>query len=139
MFDDGVFTTIMFLDYGRDYAQAPDADVYAYGLDGNWRDSFDDSVADPQDLYLARMPHDEIQDRTAWEFFAGSNDDDGEPTWSRIIDDRAAVLHDDRVLYPGDAANLTVISQGGIVYDDPLDTYLYTSWTELTFELYYGI
>lgn len=137
MFDDGVFTTIMFLDYGRDYAQAPDADVYAYGLDGNWRDSFDDSVADPQDLYLARMPHDEIQDRTAWEFFAGSNDD-GEPTWSRIIDDR--------VLYPGDAANaqggaanLTVISQGGIVYDDPLDTYLYTSWTELTFELYYDI
>lgn len=139
MFDDHVFTTIMFLDYGKDYAEAPDDYVYAYGLDGNWRDSFDDSVPDPEDLYLARVAKDAIQDRTAWEFSTGPD------TWSDDIDDRVAVLHDDRKLYPDTAdatggtvglANLSVISQGGVVYDQPLDRYLYTSWTELTFEFY---
>ena len=69
-----------------------------------------------------------------------------EPSWSPDIGDRVAVLHDDRRLYPssGDtadgqtvgAANLSVISQGGVVYDAPLDRYLYTSWTELSYEFY---
>ncbi|MGV8978525.1 MAG: hypothetical protein ACOH17_10815 [Cellulomonas sp.] len=137
MFNDGVFTTIMFLDYGKDYANAPDDYVYAYGLDGNWRDSFDDSAPDPEDLYLARVPRVSVQDRGAWQFSTGTG------TWSADIDDRVAVLHDDRRLYPGAAVggtvgahDLSVISQGGIVYDKPLDRYLYTSWTELTFEFY---
>jgi hypothetical protein len=137
MFSDGVFTTVLFLDYGKDYGHAPDDWVYAYGLDGNWRDSFDDSVADPQDLYLARMPKTGIQDRATWEFYTGTKDDT--PTWSPAIDDRRPVLHDDRHLYPDlekGARNLTVISQGGVVYDAPLQRYLYTSWTEYTFEFY---
>jgi len=33
-------------------------------------------------------------------------------------------------------SNTTVISQGSIVYNAPLDRYLYTSWSEYTFELY---
>ncbi len=137
MFDDGLFTTIMFLDYGKDYANAPDDYVYAYGLDGNWRDSFDDSVPDPEDLYLARVPKGSVQDRAAWEFSTGAG------TWSADIADRVPVLHDDRRLYPGTseggtvgAHDLSVISQGGVVYDKPLDRYLYTSWTELSFEFY---
>jgi hypothetical protein len=137
MFDDGVFTTIMFLDYGKDYAEAPADYVYAYGLDGNWRDSFDDSAPDPEDLYLARVPKGSVQERSAWEFSTGPD------TWSSDIADRVAVLHDDRRLYPGTsdggtvgAHDLSVISQGGVVYDKPLDRYLYTSWTELTFEFY---
>jgi hypothetical protein len=137
MFSDGVFTTVLFLDYGKDYGHAPDDWVYAYGLDGNWRDSFDDSVADPPDLYLARMPKTGIQDRATWEFYTGAKDDT--PTWSPAIDDRRPVLHDDRHLYPDlekGARNLTVISQGGVVYDAPLQRYLYTSWTEYTFEFY---
>jgi hypothetical protein len=34
------------------------------------------------------------------------------------------------------ARNMTVISQGGVVYNKPLNRYLYTSWTEYTFEFY---
>ncbi|MGH3705283.1 MAG: DUF4185 domain-containing protein [Agromyces sp.] len=142
MFDDHVFTTIMFADFGKDAEHAPDGYLYAYGLDGNWRDSFDDSVPDPVDLWLARVPQDAVLDRGAWEFFAGLDGD--EPSWSPDLADRVAVLHDERVQHPSDAAaddgqtvgasNLSVISQGGVTFDEPLGLYLYTSWTELTFE-----
>jgi hypothetical protein len=142
MFADHVFTTVFFLDFGRGGEHRPDGYVYAYGLDGNWRDSFDDSVPDPQDLYLARVPEDRIQDRASWEFYAGGGD---APVWSSDIADRVAVLHDERRRYPSDgqatggtvgAADLSVISQGGVLYDAPLGRYLYTSWTELTYEFY---
>src|SRR5689334_17734762 len=39
MFDNYRFTTIMFLDFGKDGANAIDGYVYAYGLDYNWRSS----------------------------------------------------------------------------------------------------
>lgn len=143
MFDDHVFTTIMFLDYGQGNAASPDGWVYAYGLDGNWRDSFDDTVADPQDLYLARVPDGSILDRSAWQFAASTEGD--EPTWSADIEDREPVLTDTRRQYPADgeasggtvgASDLSVISQGGVVYIPGLQRYVYTSWTELTFEFY---
>jgi hypothetical protein len=81
-----------------------------------------------------------VQDRGAWQFAAGT-DDSGKPTWSDRIEDRRAVLHDDRHVYPdvftdGRQENMTTLSQGGIVYDKGLDRYLYTSWTEYTFEFY---
>ena len=38
------FTTIFFLDYGKDSAQAIDGYVYAYAMDNNWREQ--------QSLYL---------------------------------------------------------------------------------------
>ncbi|MFI6346039.1 hypothetical protein [Streptomyces sp. NPDC050560] len=140
MFGDGVFTTVMFLDYGKGYENAPDGYVYAYGLDHNWRDSFDDSVPDPVDLFLARVPRDQVMDRSAWQFASGT-DAAGEPAWSSDIAKRTPVLHDDRHVYQdvytaGRAKNMTVLSQGGIVYDKPLNRYLYTSWTEYTFEFY---
>ncbi len=56
MFGGGAFTTIMFLDYGKDYANAIDGYVYAYGLDHNQRDSFANRVPDPVDVYLGRVP-----------------------------------------------------------------------------------
>jgi hypothetical protein len=34
------------------------------------------------------------------------------------------------------AQDLSVISQGGVTYLPRLDRYIYTSWTELTFEFY---
>lgn len=140
MFDDGVFTTVMFLDYGKDYQHAPDGYVYAYGLDHNWRDSFNDRVPDPVDLYLARVPRESVMDRAAWEFVSGL-DASGEPTWSGDIADRSPVLHDDRHVYQdvyteGRAKNMTTLSQGSIVYNPGLQRYLYTSWTEYTFEFY---
>ncbi len=140
MFPGGVFTTVMFLDYGKAYANAPDGYVYAYGLNHNWRDSFTDSVPDPTDVHLARVPRASVMDRSAWQFVNGY-DTSGTPTWSADINQRVAVLHDDRYIYQqgytaGRAHNMTVLSQGGVVYDKPLTRYIYTSWTEYTFEFY---
>lgn len=144
MFDDYVFTTVMFLDLGQSNGLAGQVEpggegyVYAYGLDNNWRDSFSDIVPDPVDLWLARVPIGSIQDRASWEFFAGTQGD--EPRWSADIADRVAVLHDERRVYPtlmvDGPFDSSVISQGGIVYDAPIDRYLYTSWTEFTWEMY---
>lgn len=140
MFDNGVFSTVMFLDYGKAYGNAPDGYVYAYGLDHNWRDSYDDSVPDPADVYLGRVPRGAVQNRSAWEFVVGS-DTSGNPVWSSDITKRTPVLHDDRHVYQnvytgGRARNLSVLSQGGVVYDKPLKRYIYTSWSEYTFEFY---
>ncbi|MGH3356337.1 MAG: DUF4185 domain-containing protein [Nocardioidaceae bacterium] len=140
MFTDHVFTTVWFADFGRGSAWAPDRYVYAYGLDGNWRDSFDDSVEDPEDVFLARVPQSRVQDRGAWQFFTGI-DHTGRPGWSRDIGARSPVLHDGRRLYEqtystNRVSDLSVISQGGVTYVPGLDRYLYASWTEYTFELY---
>ena len=147
MFTDHLFTTIFFLDLGRDSGDAEDAlgtegarYVYAYGLDGNWRTSYSHTVSDPVDLYLARTPKDAVENRSRWEFFAGLRG--GAPLWAKEIEDRQPVLRDARRQYPTFhnprqyPRNLSVISQGGVVYIKPLRRYLYTSWTEYTFEFY---
>lgn len=141
MFTNYTFTTVFFLDFGKSNSHATvlgpkDAKyVYAYGLDNNWRDSVDNSVPDPLDLYLARAPIRSIQDISAWEFFSGTSE---APEWSRDIDMRKPVLHDTQRVYPGDqtADGFSVLSQGSVVYNAPLDRYLYTSWTDYTFEFY---
>lgn len=140
MFDNYLFTTIMFLDYGKDGANNTfDSYVYAYGLDNNWRDSFSDTVPDPTTLYLARVPKDSVQDRGKWEFY--SSDLNGDAKWTTDIKARQPVLQDDRRVYSKvldnvAPSNMTVLSQGGIVYNKPLKRYIYTSWTEFTFEFY---
>lgn len=133
MFDDHAFTTIWFADFGR--GGGSESYVYAYGLDGNWRDSFDDTVPDPQDVFLARIPRAKVQDRKAWQFYSGPG-----PRWSKDIGDRKPVLTDPRRLYQQtfgtNISNLSVISQGGVTYLPKLRKYIYTSWTEYTFEFY---
>lgn len=140
MFDHHVFTTVFFADFGRGGEWNPDRYVYAYGLDGNWRDSFSDSVADPTDVYLARVPKDRVQQRSAWEFYAGRTAS-GAARWSSDVGRRRAVLHDPRQEYrqvfdTNRISRLTVLGQGGVLYDKPLRRYLYLSWTEYTFEFY---
>ena len=136
MFSNHVFTTIWFLDFGqsstrRSVLGAADAGyAYAYGLDGNWRASYSNTVPDPVDLYLALVPLNAIQDRTRWTFFAGLTGS-GAPTWTADINGRQAVLHDDRTVYGN-----TIVSQGGVVYNPGLNRYLYSSWSEATFEFY---
>jgi hypothetical protein len=137
MFSHNVMTTLFFLDHGKDGVDNPDpAYVYAYGLDNNWRGSYAHSVPDPLEVYLARVPKTSIQDARTWEYSTGLN------RWSApgAIAQRRAVLHDDRRVYKNGSANglrnLSVISQGGVVYDKPLKRYIYTSWTEYTFEFY---
>lgn len=141
MFADGVFTTVWFADFGRggaDSADAPDKYVYAYGLDGNWRDSFNDSATDPQQVFLARVPKASVQNRSAWQFFTGERK--GNAVWSAKVKDKKPVLTDTRRPYQqtynhGDPA-FSVIGQGGVTYDKPLKRYIYTSWTEYTYEFY---
>ena len=141
MFDDYVFTTVMFLDYGKDGENNTSDDyVYAYGLDNNWRDSFSDTVPDPTRLYLARLPKDSVQNVDTWEFYVG--DLEGEAEWSEPgkIEDRKPVLHDERRVYSDllndGLSDMSIISQGSIVYNQPIDRYIYSSWTEYTFEFY---
>ncbi|HET9817960.1 MAG TPA: hypothetical protein VFP92_02195 [Rhodanobacteraceae bacterium] len=151
MFTDHAFTTIFFLDFGKagEHARVLGREdsryAYAYGIDYNWRDPTDPALPSTTDLYLARVPTDRIQDRAAWRFFAGPGDD-GAPRWVEDIGARKPVLHDARTVYPklrcggrpvnAEASNVSVISQGGVVYNAPLKRYLYTSWTWYTFEFY---
>lgn len=130
MFSGGVFTTVMFLDYGKGYRNARSGYVYAFGLDGNWRDSYSDVVPDPTELFLARVPRAQVQDRAKWEFYQGISH--GRPTWTRQIGKKEPVLTDTRRSPLGNS----VISQGGLVYVPAQHRYIYTSWTENTFEFY---
>lgn len=141
MFDDHTFTTMWFADFGQGGEWAPDDYVYVYGLDGNWRDSFNDRVDDPADVFLARVPRDKVADRGAWRFYAGTKGPHGKLRWSDNIDERRPVLHDTRRVYQqmleaGFAHDMTVLSQGHVLYNEPLGRYLYTSWTEYTLEMY---
>lgn len=139
MFRDYTFTTLMFLDYGKNNEHAPDEYVYVYGLDGNWRGSFNNRVPDPTALYLARVPKGRIQDRSAWQFFAGMGGE-GRPTWSADLEAKRPVLSTERRVYRKVFApivrDLTVLAQASVTYNAPLKRYLYTSWTEFTFEFY---
>jgi hypothetical protein len=127
-----LFTTIFFLDFGKNSSNALDQYVYAYGLDNNWRSQ--------QSLYLARVLNSSVQTRSAWQFFTGV-DGSGIPSWSSDITRKVPVLSDTRLLYPvmfgtDCPANQPVIAQGGVVYDKPLDRYLFTTWSCATHELY---
>jgi hypothetical protein len=139
MFDDYQFTTMMFLDYGRNSEHAPDEYVYVYGTDHNWRDSFTRAVPDPVDLYLARVHRTAILNRAEWQFFAGF-DLYGDPAWSSDIGQRVSVLHHDQaeVASWGGTRGLsnTALGQGGVVYNKPLNRYIYTTWTQFTFQFY---
>jgi hypothetical protein len=127
-----LFTTIFFLDYGKNSNEAIDQYVYAYGMDNNWRSQ--------QALYLARVPASSVQSRSAWQFFTGT-DASGTPIWISDITQKRAVLTDTRLLYPimfgtDCPAQDAVIAQGGVVYDKPLQRYLFTSWSCSTHEIY---
>jgi len=139
MFDNHQFTTLMFLDYGKDSANAIDSYVYVYGLDYNWRESVNHRVPDPLDLYLARVPRTSIQVRADWEFYSGM-DSTNNPIWSFSLDLRVPVLHFDRASYlqesPLHYEHLPALTQGGIVYNRPLNRYFYSAWTQYTFEFY---
>jgi hypothetical protein len=126
------FTTIFFADFGMNSANAIDGYVYAYGMDNNWREQ--------TSLFLARVPADSIQKRSAWTFFTGT-EGDGSPRWSSDITMKAPVLEDDRLVSPvmfgtGCPSNDRVIGQGGVVYDAPLQRYIFSSWSCATHELY---
>jgi hypothetical protein len=135
MFDNHEFTTVMFLDYGQDASWAVDSYVYVYGLDYNWR--WTETTTQPQGLYLARIASaNDLLDRSTWEFFGGT-DAEGNPLWTADFGARLPVLVDCTLRYPTPSyEGYSVIAQGSVVYDAPRSRYIYTSWTEYTYEFY---
>lgn len=143
MFTGHTFTTVMFLDLGQ--CNGGSDWVYAYGIDGNWRTSFSKIVPDPTALFLARVRKEHVQDISAWEFAAGTDsagtDGTGAPNWTTDIRAKQPVLVDERRHYPTPAFGMgahdfTGIAQGGVVWNPGLERYLYSTWSEYTFEFY---
>ena len=74
-----------FLNFGRNYRGAKDEYVYVYSQDA------DDAYTPADSIVLARVHKDKIRDRSAYEFFTGS-DDRRLPIWRHNISDRTGVF-----------------------------------------------
>jgi CubicO group peptidase (beta-lactamase class C family) len=77
------FGSPAFVNYGRNYAGAPDDFVYAYSQDGASAYQTNDGVV------LARANRKRLRDKAAWEFFRGSAE---QPAWTRQIGARKQVF-----------------------------------------------
>lgn len=131
MFSGSIFTTIFFLDYGRNSEHAIDNYIYAYGFDQSWRAQ--------QQLFLGRVPATSVLDRTQWQFYSGT-DGSGHPTWTSDIHQKIPVLEDTSLLYPETSGNFAggqrVLGQGGVTYNAPLKRYIFASWSHVTHQFY---
>ena len=91
-----------FLNFGKNYAGARDDFIYIYSPDRA-------SAYEPADqLVLARVLKSRIRQRSAYEFFAGF-DVNGQPRWSRRIQNRAGVFR-----YPARCYRPTVSFHPGL-------------------------
>lgn len=96
-----------FLNFGRDYAGARDGFVHVFSHDkGSAYEAADRMV-------LARVPKARLRDRTAYEFFRRL-DADGQPVWTKNIEERGAVF-----------ANPGRCYRSGITFDAGLERYLW--------------
>jgi len=96
-----------FLNFGKNYAGARDGYVYVYSLNG-------DSAYEPADeMVMARVPKNEIRNRSEYEFFMGL-DGSGRPTWTEDIRRRGAVFENPGLCY-----------RGGVTYNAGLKRYLW--------------
>jgi hypothetical protein len=86
VFSNGIFGEPTFLNFGKDYHGARDNYVYIYGVNR------DPSLFWTQ-VWLARVPKNQILTRGAYEFFTGF-DGSSAPTWSIDITDRKPVFED---------------------------------------------
>lgn len=100
-----------FINFGRNYAGAPDNYVYAYSHDHPSADT-------PADHFiLLRVPKDKITDKNAWEYFTRL-DKNNEPLWSKNFTNRGPVFtHKGHCL------------RSAITYNAPLKRYLW--WQHL--------
>ena len=95
-----------FLNFGKNYSGARDNFVYIYSHDHS-------SAYEPADrMVLARVPKTRITDRAACEFFQEMRD--GQPRWTREIDQRGAVF-----------AKAGKCYRSGISYNPALRRYLW--------------
>jgi CubicO group peptidase (beta-lactamase class C family) len=91
------FGSPSFLNFGRNYQGARDDYVYTYSQDGPSAYESDDS------LLLARVPKDQICDRSAWQFFE-CLDPHGNPVWTTDIKQRGEVFR-----YPRHCARVDAV------------------------------
>lgn len=79
MFPDNFFSTPWFVQYGKDYAGAPDDYVYAVSNDGSWNNG--------NFMMLGRVHRNKIGDLNAndWEFFAGIDKQTGKARWNPYL------------------------------------------------------
>ncbi len=111
--DDG-FLCPIFLQFGRDYDGARDDHVYVYAPEV--RNSGNLDVQIPGAVTLMRVPRAKLVVRSAFEFFAGL-DQDGAPVWTFDLDARRPVLQD---------VDNGVSQQLAAVYNPGLDRYILT-------------
>lgn len=108
----GGFYSPSFLQFGKDYAGARDGYVYIY-LNENQGDGWE--VQTPGRISLARVRKESLDDKSAYQFFAGLSN--GNPTWSNDINARKPVFED--------AINGTM--RTSVSYNAPLKRYLLTT------------
>jgi uncharacterized protein DUF4185 len=118
-FPEDNFVPFSFLNFGKDYAGARDGYVYVYG--GPWSGG--------ANQYLARVPKDQIKNRTSYEFFKGL-DANSNPIWTSDITQRRPVYTDPDntgavqvVFAPGIRRYILTATHGGVeqlgVFDAP--------------------
>ena len=96
-----------FIHFGQDNSGSRDAFVYIVSPDAN-------SAYESSDrMVMARVPDGKLRDRNAYTFYAGTGDD-GQPSWSSEIADRAAVFREDGKCY-----------RSGVSYNRSLQIYLW--------------
>jgi CubicO group peptidase (beta-lactamase class C family) len=96
------FGSPAFLNFGRNYAGARDAYVYAYSQEGPSAYESDNA------LLLARAPKDRLRDRTAWQFFERL-DPTGRPAWTGDITHAGPVF-----CYPSNCQRVDAVFNPGL-------------------------
>jgi CubicO group peptidase (beta-lactamase class C family) len=96
-----------FLNFGKNYAGAKDGFVYVYSSDSN------SAYQSADQMVLARVPRDRVQDQDAYEYFKGMNSEN-EPAWTLDIEQRQAIFKHPQRCY-----------RSGITYNAVLDRYLW--------------
>ncbi|HQU16386.1 MAG: DUF4185 domain-containing protein [Gammaproteobacteria bacterium] len=111
---DGAFSDMSFLNFGKDYQGARDSYVYAYSQD---KRATHDNVWRTNTIAMARVPKDQVMNRSAYEYFAGL-DASGNPIWTTAINARKPVFSDPNGV--GWAVRVD--------YDPGIKRYLLTTW-----------
>jgi len=96
------FGSPAFLNFGRNYAGAPDGFVYTYSQNGPSAYESDNGIT------LARVSKDRIRDRNAWQFYEGL-DVAGRPIWTSDITRRSDIFS-----YPANCGRIDVVYDAGL-------------------------
>jgi CubicO group peptidase (beta-lactamase class C family) len=137
-FDRG-FGSPCFLNFGKNYAGAPDAYVYVYSQQGPSAYQSDDGVL------MARAHRDRLRERTAWTLFAGM--EGGQPAWSPdiamarpVFEYKGHCQRVDAVYHPATRRHLLVVGYGHDggwgIYDAPKP---WGPWSTVFHTEYWGL